>query len=71
MNRINPDKLLHSKWTAAAPEHKEKHFMVTECLRDEQEQVVDVILEAVISHREQTLYWRDLKDDQRWLMGWK
>ncbi|MEZ8121272.1 TIGR02450 family Trp-rich protein [Vibrio splendidus] len=30
MNRINPKKLLRSKWTAVSPIKKEKHFMVTE-----------------------------------------
>ncbi|WP_198927950.1 TIGR02450 family Trp-rich protein, partial [Vibrio crassostreae] len=30
MNRINPKKLLRSKWTAVSPVKKEKHFMVTE-----------------------------------------
>ncbi|WP_081137824.1 TIGR02450 family Trp-rich protein [Halomonas sp. BC2] len=57
MNRINPNKLHHSKWTAATPRNKEKHFIVTQLLRDEEEQVVDVVLEAVLSHRETTLPW--------------
>ena len=30
MNRINPAKLLHSKWTAVEPKNKEKHFLVVE-----------------------------------------
>ncbi|MDH3987431.1 MAG: TIGR02450 family Trp-rich protein, partial [Gammaproteobacteria bacterium] len=29
-NKINPKKLLKSKWTAAEPKNREKHFMVTE-----------------------------------------
>jgi len=29
MNRINPKKLQHSKWTAVQPRNKEKHFLVT------------------------------------------
>nr|WP_298374993.1 TIGR02450 family Trp-rich protein [uncultured Halomonas sp.] len=70
MNSINPNKLHHSKWTAAQPRNKEKHFMVTKLLRDGEENVVEVILEAVISRRELTLPWRDLKDDEIWLMGW-
>ncbi|PAM39480.1 hypothetical protein CEJ63_25450, partial [Acinetobacter baumannii] len=28
MNRVNPAKLLLSKWTAASPRNKEKHFLV-------------------------------------------
>ena len=36
MNRINPAKLLHSKWTAVSPVKREKHFMVVEVERDEE-----------------------------------
>ncbi|MEQ6917085.1 TIGR02450 family Trp-rich protein [Halomonas aquatica] len=71
MNAINPNKLHHSKWTAARPRHKERHFIVTTLLRDEEENVVEVILEAVHSRRETTLPWRSLKDDETWLMGWR
>ncbi|MCM5704020.1 TIGR02450 family Trp-rich protein [Larsenimonas salina] len=71
MNRINPDKLYHSKWTATTPKNKEKHFLVTELVRDDDEHVIDVILQAVLTHREQTLPWRALKDDTTWLMGWR
>ncbi len=28
MNKINPQKLLNSKWTAVKPVKKEKHFLV-------------------------------------------
>ncbi|MCM2971939.1 TIGR02450 family Trp-rich protein [Larsenimonas suaedae] len=71
MNRINPDKLKHSKWTAATPQNKEKHFMVTALIRDDDDHVIDVILEAVMTHRETTLPWQALKDDTTWLMGWR
>lgn len=71
MNAINPNKLHHSKWTAARPLRKEKHFIVTQLLRDEEENVVEVILEAVYTHRETTLPWQALKDDATWLMGWR
>ncbi|APE31346.1 hypothetical protein BOX17_10540 [Halomonas aestuarii] len=71
MNAINPEKLHHSKWTAARPRHKEKHFIVTKLLRDEEENVVEVILEAVYTHRETTLPWQALKDDETWRMGWR
>lgn len=71
MNRINPDKLHHSKWTAVAPERKEKHFLVTELIRDDNEHVVDVVLEAVLTHRQTTLAWRELIDDTRWRFGWQ
>ena len=42
MNRINPAKLLLSKWTAAHPRHKEKHFLVTELFRDDEGTVLDI-----------------------------
>ncbi|MDT8880119.1 TIGR02450 family Trp-rich protein [Halomonas saccharevitans] len=71
MNAINPEKLYHSKWTAVHPRHKEKHFLVTKLVRDEEETVVEVILEAIYTHRETTLPWRALKEDDTWRMGWK
>jgi hypothetical protein len=30
LNKINPKKLLNSKWTAVEPKKGERHFMVTE-----------------------------------------
>ncbi|PHX31168.1 hypothetical protein AO354_03220 [Pseudomonas syringae pv. syringae] len=36
MNQINPRKLLLSKWTAATPLNREKHFLVTELFKDEE-----------------------------------
>ncbi|MGM0826017.1 MAG: TIGR02450 family Trp-rich protein [Pseudomonadota bacterium] len=71
MHTINPSKLHHSKWTAVAPRNKEKHFIVTQLLRDEEDNVVDVVLEAVHSHRETVLPWQRLKDDSVWKMGWQ
>lgn len=71
MNRINPNKLRLSKWTAAQPERGEKHFIVTWLWRDADENVVDVTLEAVLTKREVILGWRMLKDDTVWRMGWR
>jgi tryptophan-rich hypothetical protein len=70
-NQINPEKLLLSKWTAAQPHNKEKHFLVTCLISDEQEMVVGCILEAVINHREVELDWHLLKDASSWLPGWR
>ena len=69
-HQINPEKLLLSKWTAAKPSNKEKHFLVTRLMRDEQEIVVACLLEAVINHREVEIDWRVLKDASTWLPGW-
>lgn len=71
MNRINPKKLLHSKWTAVAPVNQEKHFMITDVEVDEEGLVIGCEIEAVLSKRQAQIDWRELKDDARWLQGWK
>jgi tryptophan-rich hypothetical protein len=71
VNRINPDKLLLSKWTAAHPQNREKHFLVTELFRNEDGTVVDVELQAVLTKRSERLAWQTLKNDGTWSLGWK
>ncbi|QSB20904.1 TIGR02450 family Trp-rich protein [Pseudomonas sp. 15A4] len=71
MNRLNPRKLLLSKWTAAAPQNREKHFLVTELFCDEEGTVLDIELQAVMTKRTQKLAWQTLQNDQTWQMGWK
>lgn len=71
MNKINPKKLLHSKWTAVSPVNKEKHFLVTEMEFDEEGQVLLCVLEAVMSNREAAIDWQALKDPAHWRQGWK
>lgn len=71
MNRINPDKLLLSKWTAAHPQNREKHFLVTELFRDEEGAVVDIELQAVLTKRNERLLWQTLKNSDAWTLGWK
>jgi tryptophan-rich hypothetical protein len=70
MNRVGSKKLQQSKWTAIEPRDKEKHFLVTEVRCDVDGNPQTCILEAVHSHREIELDWRELKDAGRWLMGW-
>ncbi|PWQ98135.1 TIGR02450 family Trp-rich protein [Leucothrix arctica] len=70
-NKINPNKLLQSKWTAVTPENKELHFIVTKLIRDEDEVVVACDLEAVINKNSYQIDWQLLKDTEQWLMGWK
>jgi len=69
---IDPKKLLHSKWTAAVPRNKEKHFIVTKLIEPElpATQIALIELEAVHSRRVLSLPWRELKDRQHWLQGW-
>ena len=71
MNKINPKKLLNSKWTAVTPTKKEKHFIVTEVEFDEEGIVVSCCVEAVMSKRSTPINWHDLKDKSRWVHGWK
>lgn len=71
MNRFNPDKLLLSKWTSTKPQNKEKHFLITELLRDENEVLLQVELQAVLTQRSQWIDWKVLRDDQQWLFGWR
>ena len=71
LNKINPKKLLKSKWTSVNPINKEKHFLITKVEFDEEMEVTLCILEAVLSNRESEICWQDLKDDDQWLQGWK
>ncbi len=70
---VNPKKLLRTKWTAASPVNKEKHFMVTKIMMpDLIDQPIEFIeLEAVFSGRKQLLAWKQLNDAGVWLQGWK
>lgn len=71
--RLNPNKLLLSKWTAAKPQNKEKHFLVTQLIKPElpDAPVAHIELEAVYSRRSIILPWRDLMDAGQWLQGWR
>jgi len=71
MNRINPKKLLNSKWTAVVPVNKEKHFIISDMEFDEEGLVVSCSIEAVMSRRSSLINWQDLKDTDHWLQGWK
>lgn len=71
MTPIHPKKLLHSKWTATHPESKEKHFMITKVTFDEDGNVEECIIEAVMTKREENIDWRTLKDRSYWRQGWK
>ncbi|MBE0365666.1 hypothetical protein PULV_b0293 [Pseudoalteromonas ulvae UL12] len=70
MNRVNPKALLHSKWTAAQPQNKEKHFTITEVEFDEDKAVSRCIIQAVMTLNEYQINWRDLKQPAIWRQGW-
>ena len=71
--RLNAKKLLLSKWTAAKPQNKEKHFLVTKLIEPEavDAQIEMIELEATYSKRSFTVPWRELTDETKWLQGWK
>ncbi|MDI1231475.1 MAG: TIGR02450 family Trp-rich protein [Methylobacter sp.] len=71
MNRINPHKLLLSKWTAVKPQQKERHFMVTKLIRAENADIIACELEAVINNNIYEIEWQALKDSSCWLIGWQ
>lgn len=70
--RLNPRKLLLSKWTALQPRNKEKHFIVTRLLlpEDPAQPITQVELEAVYSRRSEVIAWQTLTDSSRWRQGW-
>jgi tryptophan-rich hypothetical protein len=70
---LNPAKLLRSKWTAAVPVNKEKHFIVTALIEPETPgaPIGTITIEAVINGRSFNLHWRELQDGARWLQGWR
>ena len=71
--RLSPKKLLLSKWTAANPRNKEKHFLVTRVIRAEPHatQIESIELEAVFTRSVYTLPWCALNDSSQWLQGWQ
>ena len=60
-----------SKWTATQPRLRERHFLVTRLIRNEDEIIVGCELEAVINKNTYEIDWRELQDSNRWVMGWK
>ena len=71
MNKVNPKSLLHSKWTKVDVVNKEKHFVITKVVIDENQSISECIIEAVISRNEYGINWRDLKNSQQWKIGWQ
>lgn len=72
MNRINPKKLLGSKWTAVQPKNKQKHFIVDKVEFDEENlKVISCSIEAVINRQSFVIDWQELKDSSLWVIGWK
>lgn len=53
------------------PSNKEKHFLVTDLLRNDDGVLLQIELQAIHSKRNQWLDWRVLQDDQQWRIGWQ
>lgn len=70
--RLNPKKLLRSKWTAAQPRNKEKHFIVTKLVEPASPlmAIESIELEALHSKRVLVMPWLQLSDRSMWLQGW-
>ncbi len=73
---LSNKKLLLTKWTAVAPQQREKHFLVSRVydpqLPSDQTPPKDHIeLEAVLTKRRYIVPWAELKDLTRWLHGWQ
>ena len=71
MNKLSPKKLLNSKWTARSPINKEKHFLIVDLEVDDDQIVTGCTLQAIMSKRDIEIAWRDLRDPQKWVQGWK
>jgi tryptophan-rich hypothetical protein len=73
ITRLNPRKLLHSKWTAVTPARREKHFLVTAVLEPDSPTLpIEFIdLEAVHSKKTRRVRWRELTDTATWRQGWR
>ena len=71
MTRINPDKLMLSKWTAQHPSNKEKHFIVTKLFRDENGSVLEIEIQAVMTRSTEHMDWQTLQITEHWRIGWK
>ena len=51
--------------------NKLKHFTVIKVEYDELQNVIECIIRAEINAAEFAIEWRDLKDPQRWKIGWQ
>ena len=62
---------MYSKWTAVKPARKEKHFIVTEIEFDDEGAVTACMIESVMSKRITNIQWKELKNQDQWIQGWK
>lgn len=72
MNAVHPKKLLLTKWTAAQPVGRQKHFIVVKVIEPElpDGKLEWVEIEAVHSGQSRRIGWRELRDSTVWRQGW-
>jgi tryptophan-rich hypothetical protein len=70
MNKLNPKKLLNSKWTIIKSTNKEKHFLVTAVDFDDDGIIIYCLIEAVMTRCSTEIDWRTLKNSDQWINGW-
>jgi tryptophan-rich hypothetical protein len=72
VNTVHLKKLLLSKWTAAKPVARQKHFLVARIIEpDAPDAPVEwVEIEAVHSKAVRRIPWRELRDTALWRQGW-
>jgi tryptophan-rich hypothetical protein len=70
-NPVNLKKLPGSLWTAVRPSNREKHFIVIDWVRDEEDRpTASLIIEAVLTRSTREICWRELSDSTVWRIGW-
>jgi tryptophan-rich hypothetical protein len=69
---ISSKKLLLSKWTAIEVIAKQKHFLVSKLIQENDLTlpITEVEIEAVYSGQKQVIAWRELQDVSKWKQGW-
>ncbi|WP_251369752.1 TIGR02450 family Trp-rich protein [Polynucleobacter sp. AP-Nino-20-G2] len=72
INPLSPKKLLLTKWTAAHPKNKRKHFLVSKVIApDLPDEAIELVeIEAIYDKYRQTIAWRELCDSEHWIQGW-
>lgn len=53
------------------PNNKELHFIVSKLVKDDDDEIIICELEAIINKANYQIDWKTLKNNQKWLMGWK
>jgi len=75
MNKLSRARLPDSKWTHRVPEHEEKHFTIVRVLpsskRDSKTIEASIEMRSLLSKASRIVPLSELRDDARWLPGWR